>query len=805
MRILHSWLQRYINIKLRPEQLAEKLGMLGLEVEGIEILGEKYSGFVIGKIASVEKHPNADKLSVCTVDVGDVTLQVVCGAPNVGLGQKVIVGRSGATVPHNQHDPEGKSFILSNIAIRGVESFGMICSEYELGIGNDSGGIMILDRSVKIGQSLAAYLGLDDIAYDVEITPNRPDWLSHYGVAREIGVIVKKKAALPRVKVKESRIPISKHLSINVVDKKNCPRFAARMIRGVRIGPSPLWVQNALRNVGLRPRNNVVDITNYVMLECGQPLHAFDYALLQGGKIIVRRTKGQGKFTTLDGKEHQLPPDAVMVCDGKREISIAGIMGGANSEISDVTVDVVLEAACWNPASIRRTRRALGITTDASQRFERGTDPEGISFALQRATQLVQELAGGEVLKGTIDLRSKPISRRAIELRTERVNSILGTSFTTKDVIGLLKHLGIHPVSKKTNVVRFEVPTHRVDLEREIDLIEEVARVFGYDNIEERSNASIDFSHPFERNQLADEVRQVLAGLGFRESLSYVLQDPKTGELGGVTPVRLLNPQTSENEAMRTSLAPGLLSAVSRNASFGNTDLRLFEIGRVYSVKDDSRPELVENYVEEEKVCLLLTGSRTPKHWSVTSQMYDIFDLKGEVADFLGKFVLDKSRFISYSTSNRLAERVVAIEINGSYAGYFGIAKQETLKRFGIEQTVFVAELQLSTLSSKRDKQYIPLPKYPKVRRDVAFIVDDATPAEVIEAIIRDNSTSLLQSVEVFDFYQGENLATGKKSLAFSLDLMSREKTLTETDIEEEVRGIVKGVVSKTGAVLRAI
>src|SRR5437867_2098323 len=292
MRILHSWLQHYIKFRLTPEHLAEKLGMLGLEVEGIERLGIKYAGFVVGKVMSVSKHPRADKLSVCMVDVGDATLQIVCGAPNVMAGQKVAVGKIGATIPMNQHDPSGNPFTLSNVEIRGVESFGMICSEFELGLGKDAEGIMVLDQSGRIGQPLAEYFGLNDIAYDIEITPNRPDWLSHYGVAREIGVIVGRKATFPPARIKESRTPMAKRISIEVMDKKNCFRFAARMVRGVKIGPSPLWLQNSLRNVGLRPRNNVVDITNYVMLECGQPLHAFDYGLLRGGKIIVRQTRG---------------------------------------------------------------------------------------------------------------------------------------------------------------------------------------------------------------------------------------------------------------------------------------------------------------------------------------------------------------------------------------------------------------------------------------------------------------------------------------------------------------------------------
>jgi phenylalanyl-tRNA synthetase beta chain len=806
MRILQSWLRKYIRFHLEPEQLAERLGMLGLEVEGIEKLGERYTGFVVGEVLSVSKHPNADKLSVCSVDVATETLQIVCGAPNVAPTQKVVVGRIGAIVPKNQHDPHGNPFVLSSVRIRGVESVGMICSEYELDLGKDSDGIMVLDPAAKPGQPLADYFGLNDVAFDLEVTANRPDWLSHYGVAREAGVLVGKPASLPAVRVKESKNPIAKYLKVTVVEKKDCYRFSARMIKGVKIAPSPQWLQNALRNVGLRPRNNVVDVTNYVMLECGQPLHAFDYALLRQKKIVVRQAEAGREFVTLDGKSHELPSGTVMVCDGEREISIAGIMGGSNSEINDNTVDVVLESACWNPSSIRRTRHALGINTDASQRFERGTDPNGVLYALQRATQLIHELAGGEVLKGVIDLISRPIHSKEIVLRTDRVNGTLGTQFTSGQISNFLKPLGVKILSKNLTALKGRIPTYRVDLEREIDLIEEVARVYGYDKIEEKSTASVDFSHPFERSLFTDEVRSIAIAHGFQESLSYSMQDLETAEIAKRIPVRLKNPQTSENAAMRTSLVPGLLSSVARNMSFGNADLRLFEVGKVYRVESNPALNIVDDFMEEEVVCLLLTGVKAPRYWDRQVEALDLFDMKGEVADFVEKFALDKSRFISYSTSNRLADSVIAVEINGSYAGYFGKVKEDILNRYDIKQDVFVAEIDLHGLRSVGlAKHYVSLPKYPRVHRDVAFTVDDSTPAMTIEEIIRKASSPLVQSVELFDVYQGESLPAGKKSIAFTLDLVSWERTLTDPEIEVEVKRIVDAVVTQTGGALRAL
>jgi phenylalanyl-tRNA synthetase beta chain len=805
MRILQSWLKRYIAFRFSPEELAEKLTMLGLEFDSIEYFGEKYRGFVVGKVVTCAKHPNADKLVVCTVDVGKEKLHIVCGAPNVTPGQKVAVGLVGATVPKSQHGPEGKPFVLSRATIRGVDSNGMICSAYELDLGKDSSGIFLLDADAKTGQELAEYLGLNDVAYDVEITPNRPDWLSHIGIAREIAVLTGRLPKLPATKLHESKEPISKFLKLRVDDRENCPRFAVRMVRGVKIGPSPEWLQNALTGAGLRPRNNVVDITNFVMLECGQPMHAFDYALLKGSEIVVRQTKGTVSFATLDGKEHKLPPGTVMVCDAQREVSIAGVMGGANSEINDNTVDVVIESAYWNPSSIRRTSKRLGINTDASQRFERGADPNGVMYALNRAAQLVVELSGGTLLKGALDVYPAKIRERIVPLRVERVNSVLGTSLSKGRITKMLGLLDFRLVHSTSSTLKYRIPTYRVDIEREIDLIEEIARVYGYNNIEEKTTATVDLAHPFGGADLADKVREVLIGFGFQEAVTNPMQELEEAQRGGSKPVAILNPLNKEMAVMRTSLVPGLLHVVARNQNVGNTNLRLFEIGHVFSIDDSSTPKLVENFLEEEKVCFLLTGHSEPRHWRSALREVDLFDLKGDIEDFLSQFALDKREFISYSTSNGLAEDMLAIEINGSYVGFFGKIREEVQVSHNIEQPVFVAELKLASLSSVRAKKHDQLPRFPKVRRDVAFVVDAGTPYEKLERTIRDSSSHLLQSLELFDVYQGGNLPAGKKSLAFSLELMSRDKTLSDVEIDTEVRNIVRKVESELGASLRAL
>jgi phenylalanyl-tRNA synthetase beta chain len=805
MRILHSWIQQYITFKFTPEELSEKLGMLGLEIEGFERLGQKYDGFVVGRVLERSAHPNADKLSVCIVDVGKERLQVVCGAPNVAIGQMVAVGLVGAAVPKNQHDPAGKPFVLTKAKIRGVESSGMICSEYELDLGPDAGGIVVLESSARVGQPLAEYFGLNDIAYDVEVTPNRPDWLSHFGVAREIGVLVGKEPHLPRIKLSEAREQTSKFISVKNESAKDCSRFAVRMVRGAHIGPSPQWLQNALRNVGLRPRNNVVDVTNYVMMECGQPLHAFDYSKLKGRTLIVRSTKQPVSLQTLDGEKRDLPVGSVVVCDAEREVSLAGIMGGGNSEIEETTTDIVLEAAHWNPSAIRRTAKALGITTDASQRFERGADASVIPYALNRAGHIIADLTRGSLLRGMVDVKPQPIKHKVVSLRPSRVNSVLGTNIPLQDVTRFLRRLGISPVRKGDDRMVCKIPSYRVDVEREIDLIEEVARVFGYDRVEAKTTVHLDVAHPFPKSDITAVARTALIGLGFQEALTNAMQDGSTSALGGKEPIRVVNPHTKETETLRTSLIPGLLRAVAHNRNYGNADLRLFEIGKVFSIDHTTKPKFVDGFLEENHLCLIMTGRAFPLHWDNPDRLVDIFDLKGEVSALLRILGLDKGTFISYSTDAGLAENPLAIEINGGNIGYLGFARTSLLQPLDIENPVLVADINLESIGGKRVVRHVALPRFPAVKRDVAFVVASDTSASDVECSIVRSASLLLHKVELFDVYEGSSLPTGKKSLAFSLELLSHEKTLTESEIETEVRTIVNGVARDVGATLRSI
>jgi phenylalanyl-tRNA synthetase beta chain len=805
MRIVQSWLKQYTAVPLAPQELADKLTMLGLEFEAITNPGEKYKGFVVGEVLEASRHPNADRLTVCRVNVGKEELQIVCGAPNVAAGQKVPVGLVGATVPKNQHDPNGPPFVLQKVKLRGVESSGMICSAFELDLGKDADGILVLDADAKVGQPLAKHLGVDDIVYDIEITPNRPDWLSHVGFARELRVLTGKPVKLPAVRVREGKEQIRKYVDIKVEDTKNCIRFAARMVRGVKIGPSPRWLQDWLKLAGLRPINNVVDITNFVMLECGQPMHAFDYSLLEGRKLVIKPA-GEGlKFKTLDGQERQIPPASVMVCDAVKPVSIAGVMGGENSEIQDATVDVVLESANWYPSSIRLTAKALGLSTDASQRYERGADPNIVEYALNRATALVAELAGGTILKGVIDVYPKTVKERLVTLRPSRANAVIGINQPAAAMVKSLRLLGLRPVKQNKQVITFAVPTYRIDLEREIDLIEEIARVYGYDNIEDKTRTSVDFLQPFPKVSPADPVRNRMIAAGLHEVVTNSMHDEQRARLSGAEPVKILNPQNQDMGFLRTSLIPGMLDVVVRNINFKMQDLRLFEIGHVFSKDSTAASKLVEDFLEEERVAILMTGAGAPLYWGEKSRLADLYDLKGVVENFLEAIALDKCRVFSYPTASGLTESALAIEIAGSYAGYAGKVQSSVLKFFGIEQDVFVAEIALSGLSGRAAFKYRPLPKYHPVRRDVAFGVPADTAAGTIVDVITKTAGELLARVDVFDVYEGSNVPAGTKSIAFALELMSREKVLTEAEIEAVVQRVVREVEKECGATLRGM
>jgi phenylalanyl-tRNA synthetase beta chain len=618
-RIIESWLKTITSYPYTPAELSDNLMNLGIEVESIENRFDSLAGFVVGEVLSREKHANADKLSVCTVTTGGDPVTVVCGAPNVAAGQKIVFAPVGTHIPT-------ADFTIERRKIRGVTSEGMICSEAELGLSDDHDGILVLPADAPVGAPVASILG--DVIYEIEVTPNRADCLSHLGIAREIAALTGGRVNLPQPEVPESAEPASSVASVTIQDPELCPRYVARVIRGVKIGPSPEWLQEILRKLGLRPRNNVIDITNYVLFECGHPLHAFDYDRLAGGAIVVKSARAGESFRTLDGKEHQLPDGALMICDAERPVAIAGVMGGENSEIGDETVNVLLESAYFDPTSVRRTAKLLGISTDASYRFERGADINNTIYAVDRAASLIAGLAGGEVLAGRIDVYPHPRSPLEIEMRFPRTNAILGMDIPDQTQREMLRRLGFGLKDLDGRQAMVTVPSYRVDILSEIDLIEEIARLNDYNNIPAEAHASVTFDlevHPLLK--LMEDTRGFFIDSGFMETTGFYMTDPEAAAAYG-TPVELRNALGRDSSMLRTSLVPGMARATALNERYGRRDLRLFEVGKAFR---KGRPDqgTIPGIVEVQELAVLMSGAAEPVAWDVPARNSDIQDLRG--------------------------------------------------------------------------------------------------------------------------------------------------------------------------------
>lgn len=806
MKVSQRWLQSLVPFKFTPEQFVERLSMLGLEVESVEDQAAVFANFVVGEVLETAKHPNADRLTLCKVNVGKETLDIVCGAPNVAAGQKVPVALIGAIIPRNQHDSNGKPFRIERVKIRGVESNGMICSAYELGIGDDASGILVLDAKAKVGMPLAQYLKRTDVLYEIGITPNRGDCLSHIGVAREISALVNKPLTLPRIHIKESSVPAKKYATVRIEDTARCSRYCARVVTNVTIAPSPQWLQDTLTALGIRPINNVVDITNYVLLETGHPLHAFDYDTLADHTIIVRTARDGEKFVTLDGKERELTSDTLMICDAEKPVAIAGVMGGANTEITNTTRNVLIESAYFDPSSIRRTSKRLGLSTEASYRFERGADIEMTLYAVNRAAQLMAEIAGGEVLKGVLDVYPRKRKPHTIRVRLSRVNGLIGLSLSKSEVVALLKrlHCSVRPLAG--DVLAVTVPSFRNDLREEIDIVEEVARLYGYNNIETKTHSSIDFTSHVRTDLFEEEVRNYLCGAGFNEILTISLQDEVTARLAAQEPIKVLNAVSAGMEVLRTSLLPGALRVVLHNQNHGTKDLRLFEIGTVFSRQQELPPTELSSYREEQHLCLILSGFHDPLTYGVVQRKVDLYDIKGEVEAVLRKFNLDNYRFIYYDTHSPLLDMCIGIEVGGKSAGFFGKVKVEIATALELEEPVVACEVAMDVLRQHwvQERKFTPLPKFPSVMRDVAIVVEQSLPHATVEEAIRNAGRPLLQSVALFDVYSGAQLGSGKKSLAYALEFQSADHTLTDEEVEKAVEVILEAVRRQCGGVLRS-
>ncbi|MFQ5823694.1 MAG: phenylalanine--tRNA ligase subunit beta [bacterium] len=791
MKVTFDWLKSYVDFNYSPEELANTLTMLGLEVDSLEYQSRNFDGVVVGRIIKKENHQKSNHLWVCKVDIGKRKLSIVCGAPNIQVGQKVPVAPEGTSLPG------GKSIKLNHI--RGVESQGMICSEAELGISNKSEGIMVLDEQAEVGSKLSDVLGQGEIVIDIEVTPNRPDCYGVIGIARDIAAFTGTKLRKPNVNLTEGQHPIIEFINIEIWDAEKCPRYTARFIGNVKIQPSPWWLTQKLEAVGIRSINNVVDVTNYIMMETGQPLHAFDYDLLKRKKIIVKTASNGEKFTTLDERNHTLSSNCLMICDDERAVAIGGVMGGLNSEVSDSTKNILLESAYFDPVNIRRTSKLLVISTESSRRFERGTDPNGVVYALDRAAQLIADLTEGVMAKGFIDVYPNPIKPKRIGLRPQRVQRVLGKNISTNEIKSHLSCLEFKITENKS--LKVEVPTFRPDVTREVDLIEEVARIHGYDNIPADTSALIEQSAPKNLLEIfTKNIKNSLVSFGLSEVVTYCMTSKNNGELysGDKKVVLLTNPISEDLSCLRPSLIPGLLEVVRWNINHNNKNLKIFEIGHVFFSNNDN------NILESTKVAGALTGFTSEESWAIKPNSVDFYIIKGLVENLLIRNFITNWNFVP-SKSRITDSQTLDIKIDQKLIGFFGKLKKEILEKSDINQPVFVFEFDFSMLQKAVNwhRIYSAIPKFPAIKRDIALVVNYAIDAEKIANAIQINGGKFLQNIRLFDVFTGKQIGTGLKSLAFNLTFYSSERTLTEEEVDSQIKIILDALSKKYSARLR--
>ena len=798
MNVSIKWLKEYIDFDLSPEALSDRLMMLGIEIESITRLGEGLDRVLVGKINAVRKHPRADKLVLCDVDVGmDADLQIVCGAPNAREGLIAPTALVGAQLPDGMAVKAAK--------IRGEESQGMLCSEKELKISDEASGLMELPTDLSIGTSLAEALGLDDVMIELEITPNRPDCLSMIGVAREISVTTGNPLNPPQVEVQEAATDIRDLTSVTIDAPDLCPRYAARVIREVKIAPSPTWLQRRLEAIGLGPINNVVDITNYVLMEYGHPLHAFDYHRLAENRIVVRRARPDEILKTIDGEDRELTSDMLVIADAEKPVALAGVMGGFDSEITDQTVDVLLESAYFHPPSIRKTSKALGMHTEASHRFERGADPEGVIPAINRAAQLIAEIAGGEVCEGIVD--AYPGARKPVQirLRPERVNFVLGTEIAPDQMGDILTHLGF-TVSDDFDVT---APTFRPDVEREIDLIEEIARVYGYDNIPiTLPKGDIPTPKVDPRAELREQIKTYLLDCGMMEAINYSFYHPNVFDRIRLDPddslreaLRIRNPLVEDFSTMRTTLIPSLLENAQRNRNHQVNDVQLVEIAKVFIPTEEG-----EYPNELERVASIIAGDVGAGVYGDPRRPADFFDIKGIVEGLLevcgiSDYVIDRTEHPTFHPG-----RTAEIHVNGQQLCILGEVHPAVLENYDLPDHAYLFELDFERLVevAKLIKEFESIPIYPSVSRDLAIVLGaDIRSSEPLN-IIKSAGGELVNSVRLFDLYTGEQVPEGKKSLAYAIEYHLKTQTLTD-EIVDGVHGkIVRELERKLGAELRS-
>jgi phenylalanyl-tRNA synthetase beta chain len=837
MKVTFNWLKQYVDFDWSPEELTERLTMLGLEAESVQKIGGEFEGIVVAQILTKDKVPGSDKLTVCKVNDGTKERTIICGAQNHNVGDKVPLILPNFALPPKPGEKE--PFVIKERKVFGITSHGMMCSPQELGLPDQVDGLLILPKDAPIGKSFAEYLGRagDDVVYDLEITPNRPDWNSVIGIAREIAAVTGNKLKMPEVRSQKSEVRTENLVSVRIEDAELCPRYTARVIKSVKIGPSPDWLRSTLEKVGIRSINNVVDVTNYVLMETGHPLHAFDYHLLQSSStvsagrrdacatIIVRRAAAGEKFKTLDGVERTLTNEMLLIADEQKGIALAGVMGGQNTEINEKTVDVLIESAYFSPTNIRRTSKALGLRSESSYRFERGADIGICDWASQRAAQLILETAGGQLAEGVVDAYPKPVEPKQITLRHQKVNELLGINLKPEECEFYLGQLGLKLVNRKARPVSasgapepatFQIPTFRVDLKREADLIEEIARLHGVDKIPATPPRGAIGANEFDsvHDQIA-EARRILTGLGLNEAQGQTLISSSEFGIRNSEFVMLANPLSSDMDVLRPSLLPGLIHSLRHNVSRKNYDVALFEIGRVFGSADShvrENPERADKAVraprEERRVAIALTGQRALNFWSGTERdaKFDAYDLKGLVEEFLEQFGVRGTTFNKRAEDSMLFLESATIALGGKLPlGEMGQLSPVLAKKYDLRDAVFLAELNLDQLLARRNptKLFKPLPQFPAIRRDVAMLVPEATTHDAVLHAVKQAKPANLESVELFDVFRGKNVPAGQKSFAYAFTYRSPEKTLTDSEVNVAHAKIVETFKAQLKATVR--
>jgi len=816
MRVSMKWLSELVDVPLSVPELVDRLDLTGTAVDGVETIGEALEGVVVGQILAKERHPEADKLWVTSVDVGsDTPLTIVCGAQNFEAGDKVPVALVGATLPNGMSIKKAK--------LRGVQSEGMNCSATELGIGSDASGLLILPTDAPVGAPFAEYHGMADTVIELEITPNRPDCLSMAGVAREIAAITATTYVHPTGSPLEQGVPAAEAVRVDVVDSTLCPRYTARLIRNVTIGPSPQWLAERVAAAGARPISNIVDITNYVMFELGQPLHAFDAGTIgvddQGrAHIIVRGATADDRLTTLDGQKRALKPGMILIADPTGPIALGGVMGGENTEVGENTVDILLEAASFEPTSISRTSRSLALTSEASSRFEKKVDPAGCIAALDRAAQLMAEFAGGEVAPGVIDVYPRPAEPAVIRLRLERLNAILGTSLSADEVVSILGSLDLR-VTGGPSTFEVRVPTFRPDLVREIDLVEEVLRVWGMARIRATLPGGRERVGGLTAPQrVVEHIGTTMRAAGLNETMTYAFGDPEDlARIGRELPadellVELINPMSEEQAVLRRTLLPGLLRSVSSNQRRGVSNVHLYEIGSVFwTAQGRKSPK------ERVVVAGVLSGRWNDPAWhdrrgkdtlpgaELRSETLNFFDGKG----VLEALALDLGfpRFSVRSAEHGWLQpgRSADVIVNGDVVGWLGEVHPLAVRAFESEGPVVAFELLVEPLiKASGPKKYREVARFPAIEIDIALVVDEAMPAARVEQAIVSAGGRLLEGATLFDVYRGPGVPEGKKSLGFSLRYRSTDRTLTDEEVQPQHERLLRKVAGAVGAELRA-